>query len=216
MRGESLRARLILLIALCALLLSSGTVEPTPYVWPSLLAQKSDQQIVYSMQEREADQWHAIVRKVADDLLIPDNLELAERITRAIEDSSAEFGVDPWLMVALIRVESAGNPAAISYKGARGLTQIMPATGFEIAQDLGVQWEGDQMLHSVEISVRFGTYYLSTLLERFDGNLHAAVAAYNWGPDHIAKRIRRGQPLPVRYPGKVLRHVAVAQVWASS
>jgi soluble lytic murein transglycosylase len=119
-------------------------------------------------------------------------------------------------MVALIRVESAGNPDAISRVGARGLTQVMPATGFEIAQDLGVQWEGDQMLHDVEISVRFGTYYMSKLLARFEGNIHAAVAAYNWGPDHIAKRLRNGQPLPVRYPGKVLGHVTVAQVWASS
>jgi soluble lytic murein transglycosylase-like protein len=213
MRSHSLRNRLFVLIALCTLLLSGGTVEPTPYVWPTLL-QKSDQQITYSMQEREADLWDAIVRKVADDLLIPNDLELAERITRAIEDSSAEFGVDPWLMVALIRVESAGNPAAISYKGARGLTQIMPATGFEIAQDLGVQWEGDQMLHNVEISVRFGTYYLSKLLRRF-GDTHAAVAAYYWGPENIARRLREGKPLPTGYPGKVFRHVNVAQVWAS-
>jgi soluble lytic murein transglycosylase-like protein len=210
----NLRAQLILLIALCTLILSGGTVEPTPYVWPSIIAQKSDQQVVYSMQEREADLWDAIVRKVADDLLIPNDLELAGRITRAIEASSAEFGVDPWLMVALIRVESAGNPAAVSYLGARGLTQVMPATGSQIARELGVEWTGPQMLHDVETSVRFGTYYLSTLLERF-GDVHAAVAAYYWGPENIARRIRAGKPLPTGYPGKVFRHVNVAQIWSS-
>ena len=70
------------------------------------------------------------------------------------------------------------------------------------------------MLHNVEISVRFGTYYLSTLLERF-GDTHAAVAAYYWGPENIARRLREGKPLPTGYPGKVFRHVNVAQVWAS-
>jgi soluble lytic murein transglycosylase-like protein len=219
MRSSTLRARLIVLIALCALLLSGGTVEPTPYVWPSLLAQsdaqRSSEQTVYFMQEREAGLWNAIVQKVAEDLLIPDNLELAERITLAIEDSSAEFGVNPWLMVALIRVESAGNPDAVSYLGARGLTQVMPNTGIQIARELGVKWDGPDMLYDVETSVRFGTYYLSTLLERF-GDVHAAVAAYYWGPENIARRLRAGTALPTGYPGKVLRHVNVAQIWASS
>jgi soluble lytic murein transglycosylase len=168
------------------------------------------------MEARETELWQAIVQKVADDLLIRDNLELAERITKAIEDSSREFGVDPWLVVALIRVESAGNPNAVSYKGARGLTQVMPGTGIQIARELGVKWEGPQMLHDVETSVRFGTYYLGRLLERFDGNIHAAVAAYFWGPENIARRLRKGSPLPVNYPDKVFKHIKVAQIWASS
>ena len=214
-----MRARLIVLIALCALLLSDGTVEPTPFVWPSLLAQsdaeKTSQQIVYYMDAREDELWRTIVQKVADDLLIPNNLELAERITKAIEDSSAEFGVDPWLMVALIRVESAGKPEAVSYLGARGLTQVMPNTGIQIARELGVKWDGPEMLHDVETSVRFGTYYLSKLLKRF-GDTHAAVAAYFWGPENIARRLKEGTPLPTGYPGKVFRHVTVAQIWSSS
>ena len=214
-----MRARLIVLVALCALLLSDGAVEPTPFVWPSLLAQsdaqKTSQQIVYYMDAREDKLWRTIVQKVAEDLLIPDDLELAERITKAIEDSSAEFGMNPWLMVALIRVESAGDPTAVSYKGARGLTQVMPNTGIQIARELGVKWEGPEMLHDVETSVRFGTYYLSKLLKRF-GDTHAAVAAYFWGPDNIARRLEEGTPLPTGYPGKVFRHVKVARVWASS
>ena len=214
-----MRARLTVLIALCTLLLSGGIAEPEPFVWPRLLtqdAQKTSQQIVYYMEVREAELWSTIVQKVADDLLIPDNLELAERITRAVEDSSREFNVSPWLVVALIRVESAGNPNAISYKGARGLTQVMPNTGIQIARELGVKWEGPEMLFNVETSVRFGTYYLGTLLERFEGNTHAAVAAYFWGPQNIARRIREGTPIPVSSPGKVFRHVHVVAVWASS
>ncbi len=213
----SLRERLFVLIAMCALL-SGGTVEPKPYVWPRLLAQsnaqRTSEQVAYYMEAREDDLWNAIVQKVADDLLIPDNLELAERITSAIEDSSAEFGVNPWLMVALIRVESAGDPSAVSDKGARGLTQVMPYTGIQIARELGVKWEGAQMLHDVETSVRFGTYYLSVLLARF-GDTHAAVAAYYWGPENIARRLRTGAPLPIRYPAKVLRHVHTGQIWAA-
>ena len=118
-------------------------------------------------------------------------------------------------MVSLIRVESAGNPNAISYVGARGLTQVMPATGREIARDLGIKWEGVQMLYDVETSVRFGTYYMSKLLARFDGNLHAAVAAYNWGPHNIANRLQNKKPLPVVYPGKVLSRASSSAPWAS-
>ena len=208
-----LRTRLIVLIALCTLLLSYDAVEPTTFVWPSLLAQsdaqKTSQQIVYYMDAREDELWRTIVQKVADDLLIPDNLELAERITKAIEDSSSEFGVDPWLMVALIRVESAGNPAAVSYKGARGLTQVMPYTGIQIARELGVKWEGPEMLHDVETGVRFGTYYLSKLLKRFEDK-HAAVAAYFWGPEYIARCLRAGTPLPTRYPSITFNRSSVA------
>ena len=209
-----MRSRLIVLIALCALLLSDGTVEPTPYVWPSLFSQSS-QQIAYFMEEREGYLWDALVQKVADDLLIPNNLELAERITRAIEDSSAEFGVNPWLMVALIRVESGGNPDAVSYKGARGLPQIMPATGIQIARELEVKWEGPEMLHDVENSVRFGTYYLSKLLERFEGNYEVALSAYNWGPSHIASRINKGEALPIVYSNKVLSSLKARTAWES-
>ncbi len=151
-----------------------------------------------------SEQWRMIVDKISIDLGLTSDRELAELIAHSIENYSNEFDVNPWLMVSLIRVESTGNPMAISRVGARGLTQIMPATGREIARDLGVEWEGVEMLHGPETSVRFGAYYLSKLLARFDGNKHAAVAAYNWGPHHIAKRLRNGETLPVVYATKVL------------
>jgi len=150
------------------------------------------------------ERWRAVVDKISIELGITTDRELAELIAHAVEDYSNEFDVDPWLMVSLIRVESTGNPMAISRVGARGLTQIMPATGREIARDLGVEWEGVEMLYGPETSVRFGAYYLSKLLARFDGNKHAAVAAYNWGPHHISTRLRNGETLPVVYATKVL------------
>ena len=213
-----MRARLTVLIAVFMLFLGNGAIKTDSYA-PTLLLiedQIESSEGAMAMKAREAELWNMIVQKVADDLLIPDDLELAERITHAIENSATEFDVNPWLIVALIRVESAGNPDAISRVGARGLTQVMPATGREIAKDLGIKWEGEQMLHNVETSVRFGTYYLSKLILQFEGNLHAAVAAYNWGPKNIAKRLKRGTPLPVQYPGNVLKHAKLTQNWASS
>lgn len=145
----------------------------------------------------------AILRDTS--LLLSVDGPLAAQIAIAIQESCAEFDVDPKLMLALIYVESSGNPKAISKVGARGLTQIMPATGEDIAEDLGVPWSGPDMLYDIRTNIRFGTYYMSTLLHRFNGKKAHAVASYNWGPATISRRLRNGEALPTRYSGKVLR-----------
>jgi soluble lytic murein transglycosylase len=116
-------------------------------------------------------------------------------------------------MASLIRVESAGDPNIVSRVGAIGLTQIMPATGREIARDLKIADYSTEMLYHPETNIRMGSYYLRKLLNRFDGDLHAALAAYNWGPHHIAMRISRQQALPVQYPGKILKRIPEQPNW---
>lgn len=200
--------------ALIALVFFMGTSSVGPQLTEAEIAERHESYIAH-VEKRNPEVWQAIVSKIAEDLRITHKPQLAERIAHAVEDSTTEFDVEPWLMVALIRVESSGNPNAISYKGARGLTQIMPNTGRGIAKDLGIKWEGVQMLHDVETNVRFGTYYLSKLLKRF-GDEHAAVAAYYWGPQNIAKRLRTGRALPTRYPSEVFSHIHGSRPWASS
>jgi len=129
----------------------------------------------------------------------------ANEIADALQDSCLEFGVEPKLMLALIYVESSGNPKAISKVGAIGLTQIMPATGEQIAEELGVPWTSREMLFDIKLNIRFGTYYMRKLLDRFDGEHIPAVASYNWGPTSIARRMRKGQAVPTGYASKVLR-----------
>ncbi|HEY8009418.1 MAG TPA: lytic transglycosylase domain-containing protein [Rudaea sp.] len=95
-----------------------------------------------------------------------------------IAAASAEFGVEPSLLRAVIHAESAFNPNAISDKGAQGLMQLMPAT----AADLGVGSPFD-----VGQNIRGGAHYLALLLRQFNGDERLATAAYNAGPQNVQK-----------------------------
>jgi soluble lytic murein transglycosylase-like protein len=85
--------------------------------------------------------------------------------------------ISPTLLSALIWQESRWNPRAVSRKGAIGLTQLMPGT----ARDLGVN-PMDPLANLVG-----GARYLRLLLDRFDGDVERALAAYNAGPGRVSR-----------------------------
>ncbi len=94
-----------------------------------------------------------------------------------------EFGHDPLLIYALIRQESLFEPFAASFASAYGLMQVIPPTGREIQADL--TWPDNYTERDLTrpfVSVRFGTYYLAKQLRFLNGDLYAALAAYNGGP----------------------------------
>jgi soluble lytic murein transglycosylase len=99
-----------------------------------------------------------------------------------ISDEAQKHDLDPLLLAALIRQESLFEPAAESWAGARGLGQVMPATGASIAQTLGLADFVVDDLYQPAISVRFAAYYLAEQLERFDEHILVALTAYNGGP----------------------------------
>lgn len=103
-------------------------------------------------------------------------------IDALIQTTAARHGLDPALVHAVIRAESAYQPEAVSPKGAIGLMQLMPGT----AEELGVDpWDVAQ-------NVEGGVRYLKGLLERF-GDLTLALAGYNAGPGVVS---RHGNTIP--------------------
>ena len=109
-------------------------------------------------------------------------LQFASSIIHAAEGED----LPPLLLAALVRQESAFEPLAGSFAGARGLTQVIPPTGEAIASSLGVPWDPRDLLRA-ESSLRFGAHYLAAQLELFNGDTLAALAAYNGGPGNAAR-----------------------------
>jgi soluble lytic murein transglycosylase-like protein len=126
-------------------------------------------------------------------------------LSHTLVTEARRHGLDPRLVLAVIHVESRYDSYAVSDKNAMGLMQILPTTGEWLAAQVGVTWQGPQTLFDPIANVRLGVAYLSRLLERYDGNVAAALAAYNWGPGHIDGRLRDGTPLPAAYADLVLR-----------
>ena len=94
---------------------------------------------------------------------------------------SKQNGLDPFLMAALIRQESQFDPTAVSRANARGLTQILPATGRELSQRLKVKTFTTAALFQPSVNLELGTFYLKTLTSQVGGKTEAALAAYDAG-----------------------------------
>lgn len=104
-----------------------------------------------------------------------------------IVSSSSSRGLDPYLVAAVIRIESDWDPQAVSHAGAQGLMQLMPAT----AQDMvrkglvdGSKYSSDDLLDP-DTNIEFGCAYLSYLLSYFNGSTDKAIAAYNGGMGNV-------------------------------
>jgi soluble lytic murein transglycosylase-like protein len=95
--------------------------------------------------------------------------------------NAKDNGLDPYLVQAVIAVESGYDPAAISEKGAVGLMQVMPATGERYGVSGDAKRSVTDKLKEPSINLRVGTRYLKDLMERFEDDLKLVLAAYNAG-----------------------------------
>lgn len=127
-----------------------------------------------------------------------DDIELRFPVSYAdkILENSIKHKLNPAIIFGLVRRESAFNEKAYSPVGARGLMQIMPGTGRQIARNLNERWRGNNSLYNPVTNIRYGAYYYQKLLKRFDGHYAIALAAYNAGPQRVKKWLPKDQAMP--------------------
>jgi soluble lytic murein transglycosylase len=114
-----------------------------------------------------------------------EELTLPLRHEDIIRQQAAEKGVPADLIAAVIYAESRFRDQT-SHAGARGLMQITPATANLIEKLSGGQTFKFEDLADPDINIRYGTFYLRYLIDKFDGNDVAALAAYNAGETNVA------------------------------
>ena len=189
------RRSLTLCLALLGVLsLSSGNVSFTGFVRPDFAAGVADAPWTPEV---------PAIEQALDELggmLLPSE---RSRVARTIAREAGRAGFSSEFVLAVIQVESGGDPFAISAKGALGLMQLRPHTAEAVARAIGVHWDGPDTLFDPVSNVRLGVAYLERLRSRY-GNLTVALAAYNWGPTRISEMLRRSQPIPVAYSQRVL------------
>jgi soluble lytic murein transglycosylase len=98
---------------------------------------------------------------------------------------ASERDLDPALVAAMIYAESRFDPNVQSSAGAIGLMQILPDTGRFIARSTGGEDFVVADLRDPDLNVRYGTWLLTYLLDRYDGDVGAALAAYHAGPGNV-------------------------------
>lgn len=112
----------------------------------------------------------------------------ADQVTRL----AGERSLPASLVFGIVHQESGFDPAAKSRSGARGLMQIMPSTGKELARRLGMSFS-TQRLFDPEYSLRLGTTYFRQMMGMFDNRVELALAGYNGGPGRIGRLWREQQ-----------------------
>ena len=108
------------------------------------------------------------------------------RFASLIDSSARSTGLDPALVQAVVAVESAFDPHALSGKGAIGLMQVLPVTGERYGIRGDTRRSASEKLFDPAINLRVGTRYLRDLLARFENDLSLALAAYNAGEGAVA------------------------------
>ena len=140
-----------------------------------------------------------VLERYSTDLDKVTRIELAE----AIYEEAVRYNQDPKFILALIAIESSFQNQSVSDQGAKGLMQLMPYVAESLAQELGIEWQGDLTLFNPSLNIRMGIHYLSQLILDFD-DVRVAMAAYNYGPTYVKSLIERRQRIPVHYYRRVL------------
>jgi len=154
-----------------------------PVLWPGQGSAKGvyvykDRKGVVHFTDAPTESRFRLVRIMADGGTVKRKMYQIDKnhLDRLISSAARTYDLDPALIKAVIKAESAFDPRAVSFKGAKGLMQLMPGT----AHDMNVT-----DAFNPRENIAGGSRYLRYLLDRYRGDVKLALAAYNMGPERI-------------------------------
>ena len=127
------------------------------------------------------------------------------KLANVIYEESDKYHYDPMFVLAIILTESSFKKGQKSYVGARGLMQVVPFVGKDLANRSGIEWNGSETLYDVEKNIKLGTLHLFEQILEF-GDINKALVAYNMGETRVRGMLRRKTELPDTYLKKVLEN----------
>jgi soluble lytic murein transglycosylase-like protein len=119
-------------------------------------------------------------------------------LAEIIVNESEKAGYDPLFVAAVIKSESMFRHSATSSRGAKGLMQLMPATGKYISEREKISLKRAEDLHDPVTNIKLGIAYLKYLDQKFKGNREHVLIAYNWGPSNVVLSMRGGVKPPTQ------------------
>jgi len=121
-----------------------------------------------------------------------------EELAEVIYEEALRHNHDPKFILAMIAIESSFQNWSVSEQGAKGLMQIMPYVAESLANELGIEWSGDQTLFNPYLNIKMGIYYFTQLYKDFN-DIRLALVAYNCGPTYIKGLMERKEAIPLNY-----------------
>lgn len=164
-----------------------------------------EKQIDYQQQKVNELEEKLQIFKAIEDFQIGFKDEEVGRLTEVIYNESKRYEYDPMFILAIILTESSFKKGQESPVGARGLMQVVPFVGKDLAERTGVEWQGSQTLFEPETNIKLGTFHFFEQILKF-GDIKKALLAYNMGEARLRGLIRQDKPLPKAYLNRVLEN----------
>ncbi|HEY3305480.1 MAG TPA: lytic transglycosylase domain-containing protein [Candidatus Binatia bacterium] len=131
-------------------------------------------------------------------------------VSNTVQNESKRHGLDPFLVLAIIKVESGFQHSAEAEDGARGLMQIQPEIAKSIAQERKSVYRSDKHVGADDpdlddpiVNIKLGVFYLHSLRRNFQ-DMTLALAAYNRGPTRVKNLLLEETDVPLEYATRVL------------
>jgi len=134
--------------------------------------------------------------------------ETIYNIAKNIYEVALKYKFNPFLICALIKVESNFIVDSISDSYAYGLCQVRRFIAKELAENIGIEWDGaEKTLLNPEKNIKIGIHYLAVLYDDF-GDIRLALTAYNYGPFKVQEFLSQDNEIPNGFTEKILHYYA--------